>query len=190
MLTCGGTARRWVVNTHFCVYGLKTGIIGVGGGKDIQTALLFGSKDVLAVGASIQNMLLTIHSMGLGGVWLGEILKNKERVGELLGAEAGLELMAVIALGYPDGKTSRSEREPVCGIVTTLFILSNGLSGSIGSFSKTSSRAGNPLLLKDFDSHLLGRGWNEWHFFSFNQFDGSSRTVLRALGHLCIGGKQ
>jgi nitroreductase len=71
------------------------------------------TKDVLAVGASIQNILLTIHSMGLGGVWLGEILKNKEKVGELLGAGTELELMAVIALGYPKGRASRSERDPL-----------------------------------------------------------------------------
>lgn len=71
------------------------------------------TKDVLAVGASIQNMLLTVHSMGLGGVWLGEILKNKEGVGELLGAGTELELMAVIALGHPDGRASRSNRDPL-----------------------------------------------------------------------------
>ncbi len=59
------------------------------------------TKDVQAIGASIQNMLLTIHSMGLGGVWLGEILKNKEKVAELLGASKELELMAVVALGHP-----------------------------------------------------------------------------------------
>jgi nitroreductase len=34
------------------------------------------TKDVQIVGASIQNMLLTLHSMGLGGFWLGEVLKN------------------------------------------------------------------------------------------------------------------
>jgi nitroreductase len=62
------------------------------------------TKDVQAVGASLQNMLLAIHSMGLGGVWLGEILKNKEMVAEVLGAEKDLELMAVIALGYPGEK--------------------------------------------------------------------------------------
>jgi len=71
------------------------------------------TKDVLAVGASIQNMLLTIHSMGLGGVWLVEILKNKEKVGELLEAGTELELMAVIALGHPDGRASRSDRDPL-----------------------------------------------------------------------------
>jgi len=62
------------------------------------------TKDVQAVGASLQNMLLAIHSMGLGGVWLGEILKNKEKVAEVLGAEKDLELMAVIALGHPGEK--------------------------------------------------------------------------------------
>ncbi len=59
------------------------------------------TKDVQAVGASIQNMLLTIHALGLGGVWLGEILKNKEKVAELLGAQKEWELMAVIAFGHP-----------------------------------------------------------------------------------------
>ena len=66
------------------------------------------TKDVLAVGASIQNMLLTIHGLGLGGVWLGEILKNKEKVRELLGTDQDLELMAVVALGYPSRKTPPS----------------------------------------------------------------------------------
>src|SRR5208337_1005611 len=59
------------------------------------------TKDVQAMGACIKNMLLAIHSMGLGGVWLGEILKNKEKAGELLGAGKDLELMAVVAFGHP-----------------------------------------------------------------------------------------
>ena len=59
------------------------------------------TKDVQAMGACIQNMLLAIHSMGLGGVWLGEILKNKEKAGELLGAGKDLELMAVVSFGHP-----------------------------------------------------------------------------------------
>jgi hypothetical protein len=36
----------------------------------------------MSLGACVENMLLTIHSMGPGEVWLGEILKNKERVRE------------------------------------------------------------------------------------------------------------
>ena len=69
------------------------------------------TKDVQAVGACIQNMLLTIHSLGLGGVWLGEILKNKEKVEELLGAGKELELMAVVAFGHPAKRPGSGERD-------------------------------------------------------------------------------
>jgi hypothetical protein len=44
----------------------------------------------------------------LGGVWLGEILKNRERAEKLLGAEKHIELMAVVALGHPSKDDLRS----------------------------------------------------------------------------------
>lgn len=68
-------------------------------------------KDVQSTGACMQNMLLAIHSMGLGGVWLGEILKNKEIVNKVLEAPDSLELMGVIALGHPVNKKFVSERK-------------------------------------------------------------------------------
>ena len=70
------------------------------------------TKDVQAVGACIQNMLLTIHSLGLGGVWLGEILKNKEKVKELLNGGEELELMAVVAIGHRAKRSTDGERDP------------------------------------------------------------------------------
>ena len=71
------------------------------------------TKDVQAVGACIQNMLLSIHSMGLGGVWLGEILKNKEKVKEVLNGGEDLELMAVVAFGHPAERLTGGERDPL-----------------------------------------------------------------------------
>ena len=71
------------------------------------------TKDVQAIGACIQNMLLTIHSLGLGGIWLGEILKNKEKVAELLGARKDLELMAVVAFGHFTKRQGHGQREPL-----------------------------------------------------------------------------
>ncbi len=68
-------------------------------------------KDVQSIGACIQNMLLAIHSMGLGAVWLGEILKNKEKVNEVIGVPESHELMAVVAVGHPVNKTRVSERK-------------------------------------------------------------------------------
>ncbi len=75
------------------------------------------TKDVQSIGASIQNMLLAVHSMGLGGVWLGEILKNKEMVNTVLEAPDSYELMAVVALGRPVKKTRVSERKAISELV-------------------------------------------------------------------------
>jgi len=70
------------------------------------------TKDCQAIGACIQNKLLAMHSMGLGAVWLGEILKNKDRVRQMLGeVSTDLELMAVIAIGHPAEKGGRGMRK-------------------------------------------------------------------------------
>ena len=74
-------------------------------------------KDVQAIGACIQNMLLAIHSLGLGGVWLGEILKNREKVNNVLEAPESYELMAVVALGHPVEKKRDSERKDLDRLV-------------------------------------------------------------------------
>lgn len=59
-------------------------------------------KDLMGIGAAIENMLLAAHSLELGAVWLGEILNRKDQVHGLLGTDPEDELMAVIALGHPD----------------------------------------------------------------------------------------
>lgn len=75
------------------------------------------TKDVQSTGAAIQNMLLAIHSIGLGGVWLGEILKNKGTVNKVLEAPDSYELMAVVALGHPVKKNRSSERKEFSELV-------------------------------------------------------------------------
>jgi nitroreductase len=60
-------------------------------------------KDYQAMGACIENMLLAAHAIGLGAVWLGEILKNAGEVRALLQLPETLELMAVVAVGHPAG---------------------------------------------------------------------------------------
>lgn len=70
-------------------------------------------KDTQAVGAAIQNMLLTLHSKGLGAVWIGEILKNQDRVLGILGLPERLQLMAVVAVGHPAHRNQSSHRKPL-----------------------------------------------------------------------------
>jgi len=68
-------------------------------------------KDYQGIGACIQNMLLAAHGLGLGAVWLGEILRSGEEVRLRLGVSEQMELMAVIAVGHPSdvagGQTPR-----------------------------------------------------------------------------------
>jgi nitroreductase len=71
-------------------------------------------KDHQGIGACIQNMLLAAHGLGLGAVWLGEILKNAGEVRSLLGVPERYDLMAVIAVGHPaDTKGDRTPRLPL-----------------------------------------------------------------------------
>ncbi len=75
------------------------------------------TKDIQAMGAFIQNMLLAIQALGLGGVWLGEILKSKEKVARIVNAPDTLELMAVIALGHPAEQGGTGSRKSAKDVV-------------------------------------------------------------------------
>jgi len=69
-------------------------------------------KDQQSAGACIQNMLLAIHGLGLGGVWIGEILNQSDEVFAALSLDPDkLEFMALIALGRPAtaGASSRMD---------------------------------------------------------------------------------
>lgn len=67
-------------------------------------------KDLQAIGACMENMLLAAHSLGLGASWQGEILNQAEEVEKLLGVPAAFELMAVLTLGYPARTDQTSSR--------------------------------------------------------------------------------
>ena len=75
------------------------------------------TKDCQAVGACLQNLLLSLHSMDLGAVWIGEILKNKACVIEILQLPERLELMAIVAVGHPAHRNQKSHRRPVAELI-------------------------------------------------------------------------
>jgi nitroreductase len=78
-------------------------------------SLYHREKDIQAVGACTQNLLLAAHSQSLGAVWLGEILKNGPKVVDILQLSKRYELMAVVALGYPapDYQPKPASRKPL-----------------------------------------------------------------------------
>ena len=67
-------------------------------------------KDVQAIGACIENMLLETVSQGLGACWIGEILNRDLAVKQRLSLGNILDLMGVLAVGYP-GELSRSPQK-------------------------------------------------------------------------------
>lgn len=69
-------------------------------------------KDLMAIGSCIQNMLLYAFGAGIGSVWLGEILKNKEEINRLLEVDESCEFMALLAFGIPD-ETPSSDRSNI-----------------------------------------------------------------------------
>ena len=78
-----------------------------------REAMYSEQKDHQGAGACVQNMLLAIHALGLGGVWLGEIVNQGPAALEAIGVDANAqELQAVIALGHPDQEGS-SSRKPL-----------------------------------------------------------------------------
>ncbi|OIQ49080.1 5,6-dimethylbenzimidazole synthase [Pseudodesulfovibrio hydrargyri] len=78
-------------------------------------------KDHQGAGACIQNMLLAIHTLGLGAVWLGQIVNDQQAALSALGLSgAELELQAVLALGHPDQKGG-SKRKPLSELMLEDF---------------------------------------------------------------------
>lgn len=74
-------------------------------------------KDTQAIGACIENMLLEAHSLGLGGVWLGEILKSKYRIRRFLNLSKDFNFQAAIALGYPAYRPGAPRRKPLFQLI-------------------------------------------------------------------------
>lgn len=68
-------------------------------------------KDIMSVGACIQNMLLVSYECGLGSCWLGEILNKAQEVQKYLQTDDDYELMAVVTLGYPDEEITKGCRK-------------------------------------------------------------------------------
>jgi nitroreductase len=55
--------------------------------------------------AATQNILLAAHALGLGACWVaGDKKPYAPKIAGLLGAPEGIRLVALVALGWPEGK--------------------------------------------------------------------------------------
>jgi len=82
-----------------------------------RSAMYNAVKDYQSAGACIQNMLLAAEELGLGAVWLGQILQNANKVNAILNLDDNYELMAVLAVGRPSHRNQKSRRKPLTDFI-------------------------------------------------------------------------
>jgi len=78
-----------------------------------KSAMYSEMKDHQGAGACVQNMLVAAHALGLGAVWIGQIVNDQAASLAALGLDPDIhELQAIIALGHPDQRGG-STRKPL-----------------------------------------------------------------------------
>lgn len=80
---------------------------------------LFKIMEIQSSAAAVQNMLLAATSLGLGSVWLGILCLIREEVLRLLEVQEG-EFMAVVPIGYAQGKSVMPRKKSLESIVSFL----------------------------------------------------------------------
>lgn len=71
-----------------------------------------------ACAAAIQNMLLAAHASGLGTLWF--TFFERDRMGKILGVAGEKRVIALVALGMPDGPPQAMPRKDVKEKITCL----------------------------------------------------------------------
>lgn len=69
-------------------------------------------KDCQVAGAGLQNLLIAAHALGLGAVWIGDVVDMGPEVLGAAGLPAdSLQFMALVAIGHPaeNGHAKRKE---------------------------------------------------------------------------------
>jgi nitroreductase len=69
---------------------------------------LYAEQDATA---AVENILLAVHMLGLGAVWVGAF--DEAEVSEILDIPAYARPIAIIPIGYPDEHPDRRPRYPI-----------------------------------------------------------------------------
>jgi nitroreductase len=84
-----------------------------GEAKKIFEAREIAASRIQSVAAAISYMLLVFHQMGLGAVWMTGPVQSKEEIEKLLNIPDELDLIALVAVGYPDETPKEKEVKPL-----------------------------------------------------------------------------
>lgn len=67
-------------------------------------------KDMQAIGACVQNMLLAAWALGLGACWIGGITAQREKAEKILTAKESEEIALLLVIGHPTERERTSTR--------------------------------------------------------------------------------
>jgi len=77
----------------------------------------FAPTSIQSAAAAVTTMLLSLHCMGLGAVWLGAPLVAKNEIEKILSAPENMGLVCIVAVGHPD-ETPTKDRRPWDEVLT------------------------------------------------------------------------
>ncbi len=70
--------------------------------------LTYNAPDILSIGGMVQTMLLAAEDLGLGTLWICDILYAYSLIRDWLGRDE--ELVTAVSLGYTDGSPAARPR--------------------------------------------------------------------------------
>ncbi|TDA70113.1 MAG: nitroreductase [Clostridia bacterium] len=76
---------------------------------------------IQSVAAAISYLLLVLHQMGLGAVWMTGPMQAKGEIEKILNVPPGMDLIAFIPVGYPDEEIRPANRRPVTEVGTLIM---------------------------------------------------------------------
>jgi nitroreductase len=68
---------------------------------------------IQSVASAIAYLLLVLHQMGLGAVWMTGPTQAKDEIEKILKVPPGIDIVAFIPVGYPDEEAISRGRKPV-----------------------------------------------------------------------------
>jgi len=81
--------------------------------KQIRQARNTANARIQSVASAIAYLLLVLHQMGLGAVWMTGPMQAKDEIEKILGVPKEMDLVAFIPVGYPAETPALRERKPV-----------------------------------------------------------------------------
>jgi len=79
---------------------------------------------IQSVSSAIAYLLLVLHQMGLGAVWMTGPMQAKGDIEKILNIPPGMDLVAIIPVGYPAESPAPRERKPVRDVTQVIRGLS------------------------------------------------------------------